>query len=141
MNIKNIINQIIDLDNENKSLKQKLNLTYPKCEAISVEKVESKFDIATKEIFLIGLSKTLGYSENVFGYHDLFNKDTRKFLKLEEWLSTVKIDNYYRRDLPTFIQENFSNKEIIEFYKPYLIKKYEKLVEEKKVELMEEGKK
>ena len=71
----------------------------------------------------------------------IFNEDTRKFLDFNSWYSTITINEYYRKEVfSKKILNNLSNKEIIELYKPYLKKKYDKLIEDKRVELMNEAK-
>ena len=142
MNIKTLINSIIDLDNENKSLKNKLNKYEEKrpCDqAMSISK--TPLDEAKEEIFLIGLRESFPSYSDLFNYEkNIFNKDTRKFIPLSAWIQGVTIDEYNRRYLPNKIKDNLSNKEIINLYLPYLEQKYEKLVEDKKVELMQEAK-
>ena len=141
MNIKTLINSIIDLDNENKALKNKLSkyetpIHFGKAEAVNTDLDESK-----KAIFLIGLEHSCNCYSSPFSYEEnVFNKDTRKFITFEAWIQGVTIDEYYRKYFPKVIQDNLSNKQIIELYNPYLKQKYEKLVEEAKVELMNEAK-
>lgn len=147
MNIKQIINQIIDLDNENKSLKRKLEkLDIPvKNDDIGViSKIEKEqiIDEIKEEIFIKGVESVSSYYlEEVFNSAQIFNEDTRKFLDFNSWYSTITINERYRKDVFTKkTLNNLSNKEIIELYKPYLKKKYDKLIEDKRVELMNEAK-
>lgn len=147
MNIKQIINQIIDLDNENKSLKRKLEkLDIPvKNDDIGViSKIEKEqiIDEIKEEIFIKGVESVSSYYlEEVFNSAQIFNEDTRKFLDFNSWYSTITINERYRKDVFTKkILNNLSNREIIELYKPYLKKKYDKLIEDKRVELMNEAK-
>lgn len=147
MNIKQIINQIIDLDNENKSLKRKLEkLDIPvKNDDIGViSKIEKEqiIDEIKEEIFIKGVESVSSYYlEEVFNSAQIFNEDTRKFLDFNSWYSTITINERYRKDVFTKkILNNLSNREIIELYKPYLKKKYDKLIEDKRVELMNRAK-
>lgn len=147
MNIKQIINQIIDLDNENKSLKRKLEkLDIPvKNDDIGViSKIEKEqiIDEIKEEIFIKGVESVSSYYlEEVFNSAQIFNEDTRKFLDFNSWYSTITINERYRKDVFTKKTLNdLSNKEILELYKPYLKKKYDKLIEDKRVELMNEAK-
>lgn len=147
MNIKQIINQIIDLDNENKSLKRKLEkLDIPvKNDDIGViSKIEKEqiIDEIKEEIFIKGVESVNSYClEKTFDSAQIFNEDTRKFLDFNSWYSTITINEYYRKEVfSKKILNNLSNREIIELYKPYLKKKYDKLIEDKRVELMNEAK-
>lgn len=147
MNIKQIINQIIDLENENKSLKNKLKQLVKtnniECLTNIVEiGKEQIIDEIKEEIFIKGVESVSSYYlEEVFNSAQIFNEDTRKFLDFNSWYSTITINERYRKDVFTKkTLNNLSNKEIIELYKPYLKKKYDKLIEDKRVELMNEAK-
>ena len=147
MNIKQIINQIIDLDNENKSLKNKLEKLGKTDNSgdigiISKTEKEQIIDEIKEEIFIKGVESVSSYYlEEVFNSAQIFNEDTRKFLDFNSWYSTITINDRYRKDAFTKkTLNNLSNKEIIELYKPYLKKKYDKLIEDKRVELMNEAK-
>ena len=147
MNIKQIINQIIDLDNENKSLKNKLEKLGKTDNSgdigiISKTEKEQIIDEIKEEIFIKGVESVSSYYlEDVFNSAQIFNEDTRKFLDFNSWYSTITINERYRKDVFTKkTLNNLSNKEIIELYKPYLKKKYDKLIEDKRVELMNEAK-
>lgn len=147
MNIKQIINQIIDLDNENKSLKnklEKLGKTDNSGDIGIISKIEKEqiIDEIKEEIFIKGVESVSSYYlEEVFNSAQIFNEDTRKFLDFNSWYSTITINERYRKDVFTKkILNNLSNREIIELYKPYLKKKYDKLIEDKRVELMNEAK-
>ncbi|EOZ2853505.1 hypothetical protein ACQQ4G_003111 [Listeria monocytogenes] len=142
MNIKTLINSIIDLDNENKALKNKLNKYEEKrcCEHVtSVSK--TPLDEAKEAIFLIGLTHSFtSYSEPFKYEKNIFNKDTRKFIPFDSWIQGVTIDDYNRRYLPDKIKDNLSNKEIINLFLPYLENCYAELVRNLKIELMNEAK-
>lgn len=147
MNIKQIINQIIDLDNENKSLKnklEKLEKTNISGDIGIISRTEKKqiIDEIKEEIFIKGVESVSSYYlKEVFNSAQIFNEDTRKFLDFNSWYSTITINERYREDVFTKkALNNLSNKEIIELYKPYLKKKYDKLIEDKRVELMNEAK-
>lgn len=147
MNIKQIINQIIDLDNENKSLKNKLEkletpVNNDDIGVISKTEKEQIIDEIKEEIFIKGVESVSSYYlEDVFNSAQIFNEDTRKFLDFNSWYSTITINERYRKDVFTKKTLNdLSNKEIIELYKPYLKKKYDKLIEDKRVELMNRAK-
>lgn len=147
MNIKQIINQIIDLDNENKSLKNKLEKLGKTDNSgdigiISKTEKEQIIDEIKEEIYLNGLKESLGYHtfHNLFDYAEVFNKDIGIFLTFSEWRSTLTIDDYGRTYFPKKIKDNLSNSEIIELYKPYIKKEYYNLVESKENELMNEAK-
>lgn len=147
MNIKQIINQIIDLDNENKSLKNKLEKLGKTDNSgdigiISKTEKEQIIDEIKEEIFIKGLESVSSYClEKTFDSAQIFNEDTRKFLDFNSWYSTITINEYYRKEVfSKKILNNLSNREIIELYKPYLKKKYDKLIEYKRVELMNEAK-
>lgn len=147
MNIKQIINQIIDLDNENKSLKNKLEKLGKTDNSgdigiISKTEKEQIIDEIKEEIFIKGVESVSSYYlEKTFDSAQIFNEDTRKFLDFNSWYSTITINEYYRKEVfSKKILNNLSNKEIIELCKPYLKKKYDKLIEDKRVELMNEAK-
>lgn len=134
MNTKQLINGIIDLDNENKTLRGLLNKTSEK-----VELTPTILDEIKDEIFLYGLKYTVSEHFTPFIYpEEIFNKDTNEFIPFEAWVQGITIDKYNRRYLSDKIQENLSNKEIIELYKPYLKNKYDQLVRIKKEVLQEE---
>ena len=128
MNTKQLINGIIDLDNENKTLKNLLNSSNDK--ALITYTV---FDEIKDEIFLNGLKYSVSEHFSPFIYPDeIFNKDTNKFIPFELWVQGVTIDKYNRRYFSDKIQDNLSNKEIIELYEPYLRHKYNLMVKVKK---------
>lgn len=129
MNIKQIINQIIDLDNENKSLKNKLEKLGKTDNSgdigiISKTEKEQIIDEIKEEIFIKGVERVSSYClEKTFDSAQIFNEDTRKFLDFNSWYSTITINEYYRKEVfSKKILNNLSNKEIIELYKPYLKK-------------------
>lgn len=147
MNIKQIINQIIDLDNENKSLKnklEKLEKTNISGDIGIISRTEKEIiiDEIKEEIYLMGLEESLGYHNfsQLFNRAEVFNKDANIFLTFYEWLLTITIDDYGRTYFPKKIKDNLSNSEIIELYKPYIKKEYYNLVESKENELMNEAK-
>ena len=85
------------------------------------------------EIFLNGLKYSVSEHFSPFIYPDeIFNKDTNKFIPFELWVQGVTIDKYNRRYFSDKIQDNLSNKEIIELYEPYLRHKYNLMVKVKK---------
>ena len=135
MNTKQLINGIIDLDNENKVLRSMLNKTDDK-EII----IPTVLDEIKDEIFLYGLKYSISEHFTPFVYPDeIFNKDTQKFISFDAWVEGITIDKYNRRYLSDKIQDNLSNKEIIELYKPYLKNKYDQLVRIKEGILQEES--
>lgn len=141
MNIKEIINKLIDLDNENKELKYKIQRLEEKPNYKKLQK-ENIIDEIKEEYFIKGLEDVSSYYlEEVFNSAQIFNEDTRKFLDFNSWYSTITINESYRNYVFTKkTLNNLSNKEIIELYKPYLKKKYDKLIGDKRVELMNEAK-
>lgn len=145
MNIKQIINQIIDLDNENKSLKnklEKLEKTNISGDIGIISRTEKEIiiDEIKEEIYLMGLEESLGYHNfsQLFNRAEVFNKDANIFLTFYEWLLTITVDDYGRNYFPKKIRENLSNKEIIKLYEPYIKKEYYSLVDSKTNELMNE---
>ena len=109
MNTKQLINGIIDLDNENKALRNLLINTNDK-----VQLTPTILDEIKEEIFLYGLKHSISEHFTPFIYPDtIFNKDTNKFIPFEAWVQGVTIDKYNRRYFSDKIQENLSNKEII----------------------------
>lgn len=141
MNIKEIINKLIDLDNENKELKYKIQRLEEKPNYKKLQK-ENIIDEIKEEYFIKGVEDVSSYYlEEVFNSAQIFNEDTRKFLDFNSWYSTITINESYRNYVFTKkTLNNLSNKEIIELYKPYLKKKYDKLIGDKRVELMNEAK-
>lgn len=141
MNIKEIINQLIDLDNENKELKYKIQRLEEKPNYKKLQK-ENIIDEIKEEYFINGVEGVSSYYlEEVFNSAQIFNEDTRNFLDFNSWYSTITINDSYRKYVFTKkTLNNLSNKEIIELYKPYLKKKYDKLIGDKRVELMNEAK-
>lgn len=125
MDTKKIISSIIDLDNELKALKNMLKPTDDKV----VQELTIKEQI-NQEIFLLGLKHTVTNYFNPFEYSkDLYNKDTNEYMTFDAWVQTVRIDSYNRKYFPEIVQDNLSNKQIIELYKPYLKYEYDLLIE------------
>lgn len=133
MNAKQLINGIIDLDNENKALKSLLNESNNTPYTI--------MDEIKKEIFLKGLEATVcsNYFDPFDYPEEIFNSCTGEFIPFEAWVQGVTIDKYDRRYFPDKVQENLSNKQIIELYEPYLRKKYDELVNVKQYKLLNES--
>ena len=133
MNTKQLINGIIDLDNENKALRNLLNKSGD--ETVYTPTV---LDEIKEELFLYGLKYSISEHFTPFIYPDeVFNEDTKEFIPFDTWVQGISIDKFNRRYFSDKIQENLSNKEIIELYKPYLKSKYDQLVRIKQ-ELYEE---
>ncbi len=133
MNTKELINGIIDLDNENKTLRGLLN-------KISETITLTVLDEIKDEIFLYGLKHSISEHFPPFVYPDeIYNKDTQKFISFDSWVEGITIDKYNRRYLSDKIQDNLSNKEIIELYKPYLKSKYDQFVRVQEGLLLEES--
>lgn len=140
MNIKQLINAIIDLDNENKALKNKLS-KYEEKTPCKVEAMEqSPLDKVKEEIYLIGLKKSFDDWYTVFNFPEIFNKNTRQFISTSSWIENITLDEYGRKHLPKIIKENLSDKQIFELYIPYFIQKYDELKRKKQGELMQEAK-
>ena len=128
MNTKQLINGIIDLDNENKALRSKLNK-----KGDDTAYVYTPLDEIKEELFLCGLKASISDHFTPFVCQEVFNEDTGEFITFDAWLQGISIDKFNRRYLSDKIQDNLSNKEIIELYKPYLKCKYDQLVKIKKV--------
>lgn len=135
MNTKQLINGIIDLDNENKALRGLLNKTG---ENVTIK--PTILDEIKEELFLYGLKYSISEHFTPFVYPEgIYNHDTKKFISFDAWLEGITIDKYNRRYLSDKIQDNLSNKEIIELYKPYLKSKYDQLVKVKQTVLDDEN--
>ena len=134
MNAKELINGIIDLDNENKALKTKLN--------ISNSLTLTVIDEIQKDIFLKGLEATINSYCDPFDYpEEIFNSFTGEYIPFEVWVQGVSIDKFDRRLFPDKVQENLSNKQIIELYEPYLRRKYNEFTQTKQYKLTNESSK
>ena len=135
MNIRLLVNEIIELDNENKTLKRLIGR-----DGYITHEAPTPFDEAKQEMLLQGLKSSISDYFNPFIYPEIiFNEDTQEFVKFDAWLQEVTIDKHNRRYLPDIVQDNLTNKQIIELYEPYLKYKYDLKLRDKKNELENES--
>lgn len=135
MNIRLLVNEIIELDNENKTLKRLLGR-----DGYITHDAPTPFDEAKQEMMLQGLKSSISDYFNPFICPAIiFNEDTQEFVKFDAWLQEVTIDKHNRRYLPDIVQDNLTNKQIIELYEPYLRYKYDLQLRNKKNELQNES--
>lgn len=135
MSINNIVNEIIEIDNENKTLRRLLGK-----ESYITPIVSTPFDEAKQEMLLQGLKSSISEYFNPFICPEIvFNEDTNEFITFEAWVQEITIDKHNRRYLPDIVQDTLTNKEIIKLYEPYLKFKYDLKLRDKQNELINES--
>lgn len=131
-----LILQIINLCDENEKLKSEIKKLK---ENKSEKNNESLIDSIKENLMMIGMKETCNYITPFQFPDEIFNSDTRQFIPFESWVINITRGYSYAK-LPKDIIDNLGFKDVVELFKPYLKKEYEKFKDVKQSELMYEGK-
>lgn len=139
MNKKQLINEIMDLCDENENLKNKLKSYETINEPVKtsiIEKTEKEIEIEK----LNKKAKKLLFKECVYDWHFpsvAVKEDSGEFnfLSLEQWLKAINLSDILTSSYK-YLFDFFTHTEIKEFFKDELKDKYEKEVNNKKMEIV-----
>ena len=138
MNKKQMINEIMDLYDENETLKAKLK----KFEVVEKDTVEFVQKTEKEKIIeaLNGKAKELLFEKCFYDWHFPSVKvkeesDEFNFLTFEQWVKAIKISNCLNSDYK-YILDDLTQNELKEYFKPQLENWFNDRVNKEKMELV-----